>query len=126
LRRSQAIKKGDFLLPEKPASEQPKELETVRSEKYFRIYSNATHLEVTPWDFTFIFGETKRGGDKAVIEQSVGIIMSPQHAKAFLKIFNDNLREYEKKVGEIKVPQPPDVVISEPTSGSQPSPDKPQ
>ena len=37
---------------------------------------------------------------------TVEIIMSPQHAKALLGIFGTHLTEYEKQVGEIKLPQP--------------------
>ena len=35
------------------------------------------------------------------------VITSPQHAKAFLKSLEDNLRRYEAKHGEIPLPTPP-------------------
>jgi hypothetical protein len=38
------------------------------------------------------------------------LVMSPQHAKALLGIFASNVQEYEKQMGEIKLPQPqPDL-----------------
>lgn len=85
------------------------QLQTVRSDKYTRMYTNSCTLEINPWDFTFIFGEIKReaGVPLPKIEEQVAIIMSPQHAKALLGILATNLREYEKAVGQINLPETP-------------------
>jgi hypothetical protein len=48
------------------------------------------------------------------VEETVSVVMSPQHAKALLGVLQNNIREYEKHVGEIKLPQAPD-------SATQPS-----
>lgn len=96
-------------MPDPTKPEQPQELETVRSEKFFKTYANAANLEMTPWDFSLIFGELKKSGGKVVIEQSVAIIMSPQHTKALAGVLVGHIKEYEKRVGEIKLPQEPDV-----------------
>jgi hypothetical protein len=98
--------------PTKP--EQPQELETVRSEKFFKTYANAANLEMTPWDFSLIFGELRKTGDKVVIEQSVAITMSPQHAKALAGVLVHHVKEYEKQVGEIKMPQQPEAQAAQP------------
>jgi hypothetical protein len=91
----------------------PQELPTSRTDKFVRIYANAANLEVTPWDFKMIFGELKKSSDgKPVIEQSVEVTMSPQHAKALADILSVNVREYEKNVGEIKLPRTPDASAS--------------
>ena len=90
-------------MPDKPASPPQGQPEIIQSDKFFKIYCNSVNLVVTPWDFTFAFGEFKNSNPPTV-EQSVGVIMSPPHAKAFLKILEDNMREYEKNVGEIKLP----------------------
>jgi hypothetical protein len=88
-----------------PASQQ---LESVRSERFASIYSNATNLEVTPWDFKFIFGVLVKPptGSIPKIESLTEVIMSPQHAKALLGILENNIQEYEKKIGKIELPKP--------------------
>ncbi len=85
----------------------PEQLPTIKSKDFISVYSNSANLEITPWDFKFIFGALEKGEDgKPRIEKRVEIIMSPQHAKALLGIFGTHLTEYEKQVGEIKLPQP--------------------
>jgi hypothetical protein len=72
------------------------------------VYANSAQLEVTPWDFTLIFGEIQRYGpspSEARIEQQVAVVMSPQHAKALLGILSGNVAEYEQRVGEIRLLQ---------------------
>lgn len=88
-------------MPDKPIEPQ---IEFITPEKYAKMYSNSVNLVVTPWDFTFSFGEIKQPGEKTVIENLVGIVMSPQHAKAFANILISKVHEYEKSIGEIKVP----------------------
>jgi hypothetical protein len=89
--------------PTMPNTTQP--LETIRTEKFSKIYTNSCQLEVSPWDFTFTFGELKRlGGSSTKVEEQMAVIMSPQHAKALLGILASNVSEYEKQVGEIKLP----------------------
>jgi hypothetical protein len=90
-----------------PAQHQLPQLESYRSEKFVTIYSNAANLDMSPWDFRFTFGEMKSElGKMPKIEQAVGIVMSPQHAKAFSQMLAMHVQEYEKNVGEIKLPQP--------------------
>jgi hypothetical protein len=97
------------------AKPMPQELPTTRTDKFVRAYTNAANLEVTPWDFKLVFGELKKNSDgKTVIEQSVEVTMSPQHAKALADILSTNVREYEKNVGEIKLPKAPDAPASQP------------
>jgi hypothetical protein len=86
----------------------PQRLEPVQSEKFTSIYSNTTNLEVTPWDFKFIFGRLVKPAEGNVpkIENLTEVIMSPQHAKALFALLNNHIQEYEKQVGEIKLPQP--------------------
>jgi hypothetical protein len=89
--------------PDRPVP-QEQELESTRSEKFFKVYANSAQIETSVWDFQLIFGELTKTAGKLVIEQSVAIVMSPQHAKAFVGVLANNIREYEKKVGEIKLP----------------------
>jgi Protein of unknown function (DUF3467) len=91
-----------------PDTKPPEQLESVRSSSYVSIYSNSANLEVTPWDFKLIFGAIVRSetGKLPKIENRLEVVMSPQHAKALLGIFASNVQEYEKQMGEIKLPQP--------------------
>jgi hypothetical protein len=83
------------------------QLEFVRSERFTTVYTNSANLEVTPWDFRLTFGELQRVPNKSPrVEQFVAVVMSPQHAKALLAILRNHVEEYEKQVGEIKLPQP--------------------
>jgi len=93
-------------MPDKQQQEQ--QLESFNSDKFVSIYSNSVNLDVTPWDFKFVFGGlVGQGPNKPPkIENRVEVVMSPQHAKALLNIFTTHLHEYEKRVGEIKLPQP--------------------
>jgi Protein of unknown function (DUF3467) len=91
-----------------PDNQQP-QLESFRSDKFTQVYSNSTNLNVTPWDFTLTFGvlaKPSEAGKPARIENLVEVVMSPQHVKALLGILASNVQEYEKQVGEIKLPQP--------------------
>jgi Protein of unknown function (DUF3467) len=94
----------------KPAQDIP----AARSETYAKLYANAANIEVTPWDFKLIFGELKRSGTTFSIEQHFEVAMSPQHAKALSNLLNQNLREYEQQIGEIKLPRVPEAQSSDP------------
>jgi len=80
--------------------------EQVKSDNFVSVYSNSAILDVTPWDFKFQFGAwLKPEGTKGPrVENKVEIIMSPQHAKALLGMLKFHIEQYEKSVGEIKLP----------------------
>jgi hypothetical protein len=84
------------------------QLESFRSDKFITIYSNSANLGVTPWDFRLTFGELRpeTNNKPPKIEQLVGVVMSPPHTKALLGVLANYVQEYEKNVGEIKLPQP--------------------
>jgi hypothetical protein len=96
--------------------QQEQQLESVQSDKFVSVYSNSANLEVTPWDFKFVFGALVKGeqGKLPKIENRVEVVMSPQHAKALLGIFTTYIQEYEKNVGEIKLPQPQPLDAEQP------------
>ena len=97
-----------------PQSQEPqRSVELVRAEHYIKHYSNSAQLQVSPWDFTFVFGEVEPSTDGTFkVEQKVGVVMSPQHAKALLGILSTNIQEYEKHAGEIQYPQPTQTAVS--------------
>jgi hypothetical protein len=88
--------------------QEQQQLESFKSDAFMSIYSNSANLEVTPWDFKFVFGALiSQGPNKSPkIESRVEVVMSPQHAKAMLNVLSTHLQQYEKQVGEVKLPQP--------------------
>jgi hypothetical protein len=101
-----------------PPALQQTELELEQAATFCRFYCNNAQIEVTPWDFRLIFGELKKAEGKLKVEQSVAVVMSPQHAKALLGILASNLREYEAKVGKIDLPA---GILQEPTEPDKPA-----
>jgi hypothetical protein len=75
------------------------------ADDFVSIYSNSVRLMIGLWDFRFNFGEvTDATAELLKVSEKVRITMSPQHAKVFLQVFEKNLKRYEKKFGEIKLP----------------------
>jgi hypothetical protein len=92
------------------------QLEIVKSDKFLKVYANSAQIETGPWDFRIIFGEATRSGDKVIVEQSVAVVMSPQHTKALLGVLATNVHEYEKQIAEIKMPpEEPPTALPAPT-----------
>src|SRR5437660_1194384 len=81
------------------------------------IYVNSVQIEVSPWDFKFRLGHIMQATTQMLmIEETAHMYMSPQHAKAMLKILSRTLKGYEDKFGTIT-----DVELSlGPTSASEP------
>jgi len=79
-------------------------LPQVRGENYLSIYSNSVNLILSPWDIRMIFGELRdNGNQQMVIENRASIVMSPQHAKAFLVVLTNHMKSYEAQHGTISV-----------------------
>lgn len=87
-----------------PDEKKPIEIVSVRADKFETIYSNAAHVMGSTWDFSFIFSRILgTQGNVATIEERVEVLMSPQHAKAFLGLLAQHVQEYEKRLGEIRI-----------------------
>jgi hypothetical protein len=77
----------------------------VQSEDFFSYYANSIAVNMSMWDVRFIFGEHVGEQDgKAVIEESVRILLTREMAKALNKLLTEQLAAYEKKFGVIKIP----------------------
>jgi len=72
-------------------------------EKIQYVYVNNTYLYGSNWDIRFVFAE-RSPSDK--VEPRVGIVMSYQHAKAFLEVFTTQIKNIESAMGEIKYTSP--------------------
>ena len=74
-------------------------------------YSNNVQILLSSWDFTLELSQLILGAPEQENQQpsiSMGaaqrIIMSPQHAKAFSMILQQNVRQWEEQFGEIQLP----------------------
>ena len=65
-------------------------------------YANFVVVTHSPAEFVMDFTRILPGVPKAKVHSR--IIMAPQHAKAYLKALMDNIKKYESKHGEIKMP----------------------
>ena len=64
-------------------------------------YSNLAMVTHSPAEFVMDFARVMPGIPKAKVKNR--IVMTPQHAKMFLKALQDNVSIYENQFGEIKL-----------------------
>lgn len=81
-----------------------KTMDFVYSDTFKSVYSNILNISSSLYDFSFKFGKVSSEPTELKATIEVEVIMSPQHAKAFLKALSENLKAYEKEFGEIKLP----------------------
>lgn len=75
--------------------------ENMKSKK---IYTNSIGIEASVFDIKLkVNYDTSNEEKKAEKEELCEIVMSPQHAKAFLNVLNNTIKEYEKSFGEINL-----------------------
>ncbi len=83
--------------------QQPK-INTTKRADYRDSYSNSVQVRVNVWDFFLQFGTITQSQPEAVeIDYFQGIYLSPQQAKALMTILEQNVTNYEKAFGEIKL-----------------------
>jgi hypothetical protein len=80
-------------------------------EKRQPVYSNFVGMEMTIYDMTLIFASKRAGENPQVTADDIvaEVVMSPQHAKSFLKMFEKNLKDYEEAFGEINIDPSPEA-----------------
>lgn len=67
------------------------------------FYANNTQLQLSNWDLQVDFGMIKGASEtEMLVRKQVRIVMSLQHAKAFLGLVTKTLAAYEEKMGEIR------------------------
>lgn len=70
------------------------------------VYANFVRTHLTFWDIKLQFGQIspgEKGGARA--KEVVRLYMSPMHAKATLELLKRQVAEYEKRFGEIPLPE---------------------
>jgi len=71
---------------------------------YRENYSNSVQVRVSVWDFFLVFGTLQQQSEREVeVRNFQGIYLSPQQAKALMTILEQNVTNYEKTFGEIKL-----------------------
>jgi uncharacterized protein DUF3467 len=71
------------------------------------IYSNLAIIAHSPAEFVIDFTRIMPGVPKAKVHSR--IIMTPQHAKLFMKALADNIQKFESQHGEIKQASPNNI-----------------
>ena len=67
-------------------------------------YANSVQIHVSVWDFLLTFGRLQQQTPEAVeVTNFQSIYLSPQQAKALMMILGQNVENYEKAFGEIKL-----------------------
>ena len=66
------------------------------------IYTNHTEMSLSSWDMRIRFSEVLAIEEgQQLLQEKVVVVMSLHHAKAFVKMFQEELQEFEKHHGEI-------------------------
>ena len=76
----------------------------INAPDYRETYANSVQVRVSVWDFFLIFGRLQpQTPEQVEVHNFQGIYLSPQQAKALLTILEQNVVQYEKAFGPIKL-----------------------
>lgn len=79
-------------------------IKLVNTPAYREAYANSVQIRVSVWDFFLVFGTLQQQTPQEVeVHNFQGVYLSPQQAKALLTILEQNVNNYEKTFGEIKL-----------------------
>jgi hypothetical protein len=82
----------------------PPRINVSNSTDFRENYSNSVQVRWSVWDFFILFGTFQQQAEDTVeIRNFQGIYLSPQQAKALMMILEQNVSNYEKTFGEIKL-----------------------
>jgi len=83
-------------------SHPPPKINLTNAPDYRESYANSVQIRVSMWDFHLTFGTLRQESPEEVnIENSQGIYLSPQQAKAFWNVLGQNLAQYQQTFGNI-------------------------
>lgn len=82
---------------------------STKAQDFKSVYSNNVQFTISPWDVVFMFGENQGVKDNQIllVEQTVRVVMSPQHAKVFSQVLRDQINKFEEAFGTINIPTNP-------------------
>jgi hypothetical protein len=93
----------------------PPKINLTNTDDFREGYANSVQVRWSVWDFFLVFGTFQQQSEEAVdIKNFQGIYLSPQQAKALLMLLGQNVANYEKAFGEIKLD--PRLVMSGPVN----------
>lgn len=76
----------------------------VHTSDYRESYANSVQIRASVWDFLLIFGRLQpQTASEVEVHNFQGIYLSPQQAKALVTVLEQNIVQYEKTFGEIKL-----------------------
>jgi len=79
-------------------------IKLINSKDYRENYANSVQVRVNVWDFFLVFGTLQQQTQTEMeVTNFQGVYLSPQQAKALLTILQQNVMNYEKTFGEIKL-----------------------
>ncbi|MGI9104097.1 MAG: DUF3467 domain-containing protein [Terriglobales bacterium] len=79
-------------------------IKLVNASDYREGYANSVQVRVNVWDFFLVFGTLQQQTETEVeVRNFQGVYLSPQQAKALMSILQQNVTQYEKTFGEIKL-----------------------
>ena len=79
-------------------------IKLVNTAQYRENYANSVQVRVNVWDFFLVFGTLQQAAENEVeVHNFQGVYLSPQQAKALMSILKQNVDQYEKTFGEIKL-----------------------
>jgi flagellar protein FlaG len=80
------------------------QVKLTQSDDFRETYANSVQIHVSVWDFLLTFGLLQQQTpDLVEIKNFQNIYLSPQQAKALATILKQNIDQYEKAFGEIKL-----------------------
>lgn len=81
--------------------------------EYRENYANSVQIRLNLWDFFLMFGRvTQSSPEEVEIQNFQGVYLSPQQAKALLRLLQQNVAQYEAAFGEINLdPKSPGGIV---------------
>ena len=95
-----------------PPAVQPM-VQVQNTDDYRENYANSVQVRVNLWDFFLLFGRVNQTTPENVaIHNFQGVYVSPQQAKALVRVLQQNVTQYETAFGEIKLePQSAEGIV---------------
>lgn len=76
----------------------------INTPDYRETYANSVQIRLNLWDFFLMFGRVNQSSpDEVEIHNFQGVYLSPQQAKALLRLLQQNVGQYEAAFGEINL-----------------------
>jgi len=86
------------------ATPQQPDIKLTETADYRDNYANSVQVRVSVWDFFLVFGTLQQQTPTEMeVRNFQGVYLSPQQAKALMTILQQNVHNYEKTFGEIKL-----------------------